>query len=301
MSDESTTEPIETPPPPAEEAPQWQRIAKRLVPFLVGFLAFVFGLLFFAPLEDYALLALRQASATGSSVEIGNLTLSSFGSFKAESLKIPLSGEGENQGLLKIAEVKGDIALFSILFSDTYKSTANAVILSFSQGNFGLKIDSLEAKTDLTQKKSGGTQQAFQGRVSLEGESAQVVYKEMRFLKEEIVVPFLKVILKLRVHENTIAIDECEALGRLASVKIKGSMQMGQQGQLGLNIILKPTDEFYEKYQDKDPRALLRFANVLQDDGRIELNIRGTLSQPQVQPVTVQPAATTAPPLSDER
>lgn len=301
MSEESTTEPMETPPPPIEEAPRWQRIAKRLVPLLVGFLAFVFGLLFFAPLEDYALLALRQASATGPAVEIGNLKLSSFGNFKAESLKIPLSGEGENQGLLKIAEVKGDISLFSILFSDTYKSTANAVILSFSQGNFGLKIDSLEAKTDLTQKKSGGTQQAFQGSVSFEGESAQVVYKEMRFLKEEIVVPFLKVILKLRVHESTIAIDECEALGRLASVKIKGSMQTGAQGQLSLNVVLKPTDEFYEKYQDKDPRTLLRFANVLQDDGRIELNIRGTLSQPQVQPVTVQPTATTTPPHSDER
>ena len=76
-------------------------------------------------------------------------------------------------------------------------------------------------------------------------------------------------------------------------------MTLGPQSELSLNLVLRPTDEFYQKYQDKDLRTLLKFANILQDDGRIEFNVRGTINQPIVEPVLAKaatpPAAPAAP------
>ena len=74
-------------------------------------------------------------------------------------------------------------------------------------------------------------------------------------------------------------------------MQIRGSVTLGPQTELSLNLVLKPTDEFYQKYQDKDLRTLLKFANILQDDGRIEFNVRGTLTQPIVEPVLAKTAA----------
>jgi hypothetical protein len=82
----------------------------------------------------------------------------------------------------------------------------------------------------------------------------------------------------------------------LLSAQVRGSVSLGQQQDLNLNIILKLTNEFFEKYQDKDPRTLLKFAGILQDDGRIEFNVRGTTAQPIIEPVTVKGGAPGAPP-----
>ncbi|MFO1472952.1 MAG: hypothetical protein U1F27_18190, partial [Turneriella sp.] len=170
-------------------------------------------------------------------------------------------------------------------------ATAEAVILSFSRGDFGIKIDSLEIISALNQVKTGGTTKSLNGNLSLVAESAQVTYKETKFLKEDIVVPFLKVMLKCRAQDNRIGIETGEAIGRLINMQIRGSVTIGPQTELSLNLVLKPTDEFYQKYQDKDLRTLLKFANILQDDGRIEFNVRGTLNQPIVEPVLAKTAA----------
>jgi hypothetical protein len=146
------------------------------------------------------------------------------------------------------------------------------------RGISNLKIDSLEIVSALEHAKSGGTAKTLNGTLQIEAESAQVAYKETKFLKEEIVIPFLKVVLKARAQQNNIAIETGEAMGRLINAQIKGSVTLGAQTDLNLNVILKPTNEFFEKYQDKDLRTLLKFANVLQDDGRIEFNVRGTLA-----------------------
>ena len=106
-------------------------------------------------------------------------------------------------------------------------------------------------------------------------------------------------VLKARAQQNVIAIETGEAMGRLINAQIKGSVTLGAQTDLNLNVILKPTNEFFEKYQDKDLRTLLKFANILQDDGRIEFNVRGTINQPIVEPVLAKaatpPAAPAAP------
>jgi type II secretion system protein N len=284
---DATDQPSElTPPPqPGDLDKSWQKTLKRIAPFAAGFTAFILGLLIFAPLESYAYLALRQLGATGVHVEIGELKLSTFGKFKAQSIRIPLGNSGDNQAALKIAEAKGNIGLVAAL-RDKYNGKAEAVILSFSKGDIDLKIDSLEITADLEQKKSGGTTKALNGTISLQATAAKVAYKENKYLHEEIVVPFLQIVLKLRVQNNIIAIETGEAMGRLVNAQIKGSITLGPQTELNLNLLLQPTDEFYQKYQDKDPKTLLRFAGVLQDDGRIELNIKGTLAQPSIQAVS---------------
>ncbi len=279
-----------TPPSPPEADRSIARTLKRIAPFAAGIAAFLIGVLLFAPLEAYAFLALRQMGASGVHIEIGDLALSTFGRFKAESLKIPLSGDSDKQGVLKIAEAKGRISLLGAIMGDKYDAEIEAVILSFSKGDFSLKIDSLELVSALEQVKSGGTQKVLNGNVSLTAESAQVTYRENRFLKEEIVIPFLKIVLKCRAQQNNIAIETGEAMGRLINAQIRGSVTLGAQTDLNLNITLRPTNEFFEKYQDKDPRTLLKFAGVLQEDGRIEFNVKGTMAQPVIEAVTVKPA-----------
>lgn len=279
------------PPAPAEPDRSWQSKLKRIAPFAAGLAAFALGLLLFAPLEAYTYLALRQAGASGVHVDISDLSLSVFGKFKAQSIKIPLSADAEKGGVLKIAEAKGNASLLGFLTGDKYDATAEAVILSFSRGDFGIKIDSLEIISALNQAKTGGTTKSLNGNLSLVAESAQVTYKETKFLKEDIVVPFLKVMLKCRAQDNRIGIETGEAIGRLINMQIRGSVTLGPQTELSLNLVLKPTDEFYQKYQDKDLRTLLKFANILQDDGRIEFNVRGTLNQPIVEPVLAKTAA----------
>jgi type II secretion system protein N len=279
-----------TPPPPPEAEMSIARTLKRIAPFAAGIGAFLIGVLLFAPLESYTFLALRQMGAGGIHIEIGDLSLSTFGRFKAESIKVPLSGDSDKQGVLKIAEAKGRISLLGAIMGDKYDADTEAVILSFSKGDFSLKIDSLELASALEQVKSGGTQKVLNGTISLTAESAQVTYRENRFLKEEIVIPFLKIVLKCRAQQNNIAIDTGEAMGRLINAQIRGSVTLGQQTDLNLNITLRPTNEFFEKYQDKDPRTLLKFAGVLQEDGRIEFNVKGTMAQPVIEAVTVKPA-----------
>src|SRR5262249_31912487 len=145
---------------------------------------------------------------------------------------------------------------------------------------------------------SGGTQKFLNGMLTIQAESAQLTYKEQKYLKEEVVIPFLKITLKLRAQQNQFAIDTGEAMGRLVNAQLRGSIIVAAQTELNLNIILKPTNEFYEKYQDKDPKTLLQIAGVLQSDGRIEINIRGTLAQPTIEVVTVKPALPGAAPAS---
>lgn len=294
MTADETTEESATPPPPPEPERSWQKTFKRFLPFLAGLAAFLVGLVWFAPLESYTILALRQLAATGYHVEVGDISISAFGRYKVESLKVPLA-EGEKQGMLKIAEAKGQVALLSALLGDKYDLTTEAVILSFQKGDFSLKIDSLEIQSLLEQAKSGGTEKLLNGTLNIEATSAQVTYKENRFLKEEIVVPFLKIAIKARAQQNQVAIETGDAMGRLVNAQIRGSVNLGQQTELNLNLVIKPTEEFYQKYQDKDPKTLLKFANVLQDDGRIEFNIKGTIAQPVVEPVTATPAKVPGP------
>lgn len=284
------------PPAPAEAVSSWQSKLKRITPFIAGLAAFAFGLLIFAPLEAYAYLALRQAGATGLHIDVSDLSLSVFGKFKAQSIKIPLSADAEKGGVLKIAEAKGNASLLGFLTGDKYDATAEAVILSFSRGDFGIKIDSLEIVSALAQAKTGGTAKALNGNLSITAESAQITYKETKYLKEDIVVPFLKIVLKCRAQENRIGIETGEAMGRLINMQIRGSVTLGPQTELSLNLVLRPSDEFYQKYQDKDLRTLLKFANILEDDGRIEFNVRGTINQPIVEPVLAKTAAPPAPP-----
>lgn len=279
-----------TPPPPPETEKSIARTLKRIAPFAAGIAAFLIGLLLFAPLESYAFIALRQLGASGIQVEIGELSLSTFGRFKAQSIKIPLSGEGDKQGVLKLAEAKGKIGLLGAITGDKFDAEAEAVILSFAKGDFDLKIDSLELSSALEQVKSGGTGKLLNGTFSLNAESAVVKYRETKYLKEEIVIPFLKIILKCRAQQNNIAIENGEAMGRLINAQIKGSVTLGPQTDLNLQITLKPTNEFFEKYQDKDPRTLLKFAGILQDDGRIEFRVKGSMTQPVIEAVTVKPA-----------
>lgn len=296
MTETDQTEDSTAPAPPPEPERSWQGTLKKLAPFLAGFAAFLVGLVWFAPLEAYTILALRQLAASGYPVEVGDLSLSPFGRYKVEGLKVPLAGEGEKQGNLKIAEAKGRVSLLSALLGDRYDMTTEAVILSFAKGDFSLKMDALEIRTLLEQTKSGGTARLLNGTVTLEAESAQVTYRENRFLKEEIVVPFLKIVLKARSQQSQVTIETGEAMGRLVNAQIRGSLNLGASTELNLNLVIRPTEEFYQKYQDKDPKTLLRFANVLQDDGRIEFNIRGTVAQPLVEPVTaVQSKPPTAP------
>lgn len=289
-----TEEPL--PSPPAEADRSWQHKVKRVLPYAAGVAAFVIGLLLFAPLEAYAYLALRQLGATGVHVDIGELSLSVFGKFKAQSIKIPLGNDTQKDGILKIAEAKGRASLLGALTGDKFDANAEAVILSFSKGDFAINVDSLEVVSALIQAKSGGTGKAMNGTLSIQAESAQVTYTETKYLKEKIVLPFLKIVLKCRAQENRISIETGEAMGRYVNVQIRGSVTLAAQTELSLNLVLRPTNEFYEKYQDKDLRTLLKFANILQDDGRIEFNVRGTVAQPIVEAVTVKtPSAPTAP------
>jgi type II secretion system protein N len=297
MTENDINEEESTPlPTPPEADKSLARSLKRAAPFAAGIVAFLIGVLLFAPLEAYAFILLRQLGATGVRVDIGDLSLSALGRFKAQSVKVPLSGDNEKQGVLKIAEIKGKIALLGAILSDKYDAETEAVILSFSKGDFGLKVDSLEITSALEHAKSGGTGKMLNGSLSMTAESAQVTYRENKYLKEEIVIPFLKIVLKCRAHQNAIAIETGEAMGRLINAQIKGTITLSAQTDINLNIILKPTNEFFEKYQDKDPRTLLKFAGILQEVGRIEFNLKGTLAQPVIEAVTVKPALPGAPP-----
>lgn len=280
---------------PAESDKSLQSKLKRIAPFAAGLAAFLVGLLLFAPLEAYAYLALRHVGASGIHIDVSDLSLSVFGKFKAQSIKIPLSADAEKGGVIKIAEAKGNASLWGILSGDKYDATVEAVILSFAKGDFGIKIDSLEVVSTMAQTKTGGTAKALSGMLSIQAESAQVTYKETKYLKEDIVVPFLKIVLRCRAQDNRISIEAGEAMGRLINMQIRGSVNMGPQTELSLNLVLKPTNEFYEKYQDKDLRTLLKFANILHEDGRIEFNVRGTLNQPIVEPVLAKAPAAAAP------
>lgn len=275
-------------PPQADRS--WQSTLKRLAPYSAGLAAFFLGLLIFAPLEAYARLALRQLGASGVHVDVGDLSLSILGRFRAESIKIPIGSESDKQAALKIAEATGKVGILGALIGDKYDAQAEAVIFSFAKGDFSLKIDSLEITSALEHARSGGTAKTLNGTIQIEAQSAQVAYKENKFLKEEIVIPFLKVTFKAKAQQNVIAIETGEAMGRLINAQIRGSVTLGTQTELNLNVILKPTNEFFEKYQDKDLRTLLKFANVLQDDGRIEFNIRGSMAAPAVEAVTVKSA-----------
>jgi len=284
-----------TPTPPA--APQRTLLGtlKKFSPWGAGLLAFLIGIIFFAPLESYAYLALRQLQGDGTRIEVNDLSLSTLGRFKVQGIKIPLTATNSNEGVLKIAEAKGKISLWNALLGDKYDSHTEAVIFSFHKGDFTLKIDSLEIDSDVSLAKSGGTNKTISGTFGFTAESAQLVYKEKKFLKEEIVIPFLKVNLKCRAQQNNIAIETGDAVGRLVNAQIRGSIQMGPTANLNIDITLRPTNEFFEKYQDKDPRTLLKFAGILQDDDRIELNIRGSMAAPVVTPVKVQGASPFAP------
>ncbi|MCX7632581.1 MAG: type II secretion system protein GspN [Turneriella sp.] len=285
------TENTEIPPPP-EPVKNWYTRLKKITPFLSGLLAFLIGLIWFAPLESYAVLALRHAAASGYHIEFSDLSLSVFGNYHIEGIKIPLGSDSEKPGQIKIAEAKGRAALFGIFLGEKYEFSAEALICSLSKGDFTLKIDSLQLKSNLEAQKSGGTEKLLSGPLELEAEAAQISYKETRFLKEDIVIPFLKIVLKAQARQNQIAIETGEAIGRLVNAQLRGTVTVGPQPELNLVLTLKPTEEFYQKYQDKDPKTLLRIANVLHDDGRIELKIRGSLAQPVVEPV---PAAKTQP------
>jgi len=277
-------------PVPLEPDKSWQKRVKRAMPYLAGSVAFIIGLLFFAPLEAYAFLLLRQLSATGVNIEVADLSLSALGRFKAEGVRIPIGTAGSSEaqmGSVKIADVKGRIALLDLL-SDKYDLNLEGQIIALKKGDASLRIDTLDLNVSLEQNRAQASAKSVSGTVGLSSGQIEVKYKETKYLKEEITIPFLQINLKLKAQQNTFQIETGEALGRLINAQVKGSFTLGaQQQDLNLNVVLKLTNEFFEKYQDKDPRTLLKFAGILQDDGRIEFNIRGTMNQPVVEPVKV--------------
>lgn len=288
MPDENSVNSEVSPTPALEVDASWQKRVKRVMPYAAGALAFIVGLIFLAPLESYAYLMLRQLSASGISVEVGELSLSALGRFKAESLRVPFgpTGSAEAQmGTIKIAEAKGRVDLLDLL-NDKFDFNLEALIIAIRKGDIAVRIDTLELASQLEQNRAQASAKSISGTITLTASSAQVSYKETKYLKEEITIPFAQITLKVKAQQNNFTIETGEALGRMVNAQIKGTINLtAQQQDLNLNVILKLTNEFFEKYQDKDPRTLLKFAGILQDDGRIEFNVRGSMSQPIIEPV----------------
>ena len=282
-NESNTAENPSTPPPKLT----WLQRFAKFAPYVTGLFAFIIGLFLFLPLESFAKLGIQQFTASGINLEFEDLKLSLLGKFSATSVKIPFpeAGKPDGGGKFEIAEIKGKLHPFDFLLRDKLDANFETTLVTFNKGDLVIKIDTLNIETIIESVR--GVSRNYNGKMLLGATSLMISYKNVPILKEDVSIPFLQVNVKGKLQQGNLLLETGDAMGRLVNARIQGSISFVNQLDLNLTIHIKLSEEFYQKYKDKDLRTLLKFGRMLHDDDHIEFAIKGPLSALAVAAVEV--------------
>ena len=116
-------------------------ILQKIAPYIIGFIAFLFGIILFFPLEEFTNRFIATAGPLGNQLEFQDLSISKLGDFEIKNLQYsflrtkPQPFQENQHFSLEIPSIEGEISLFKLLLLNTIDSR-------FSTNSFELNISS---------------------------------------------------------------------------------------------------------------------------------------------------------------
>ncbi len=251
----------------------WQ----RLLPWISGTLAFIFGLIWFLPLNQLAREALTRMSPESLNVELGDIRLGVLGGYDITNLRLA-SESGDTSFVLSIPSATGRLSLWGLLLGNfNFKSELQGLQIKKGVMKISGGVWSLQSSISGIRKSAS----AFKGDAEISASSFLFVYDEpLPMLDETLEIPVAALKLQGKVDQGVFKIQSGALDSRLAKVSISGSAGLSPSAPLDIGIVITPTEELFQKYQDKGLREILKSFKLLQADGRIQFQLSGTVSRP---------------------
>lgn len=243
---------------------------------------FLIGLAWFFPLDRLALHFLNKDYVSVSTTA-EDAQLSLRGNFTIKNLAVEsFSNPAISASLKNVAGKTSPLTLWRGKEGKT----------NFTIHNLQLKIPVLQSFIRI----HGGTWQVKsrsslnKKNLSLSRSQIQIVPENI-FINYEDIVPFLNEkiqllitngSLDLLVENQVLIVASSQIFSDLFEADINGRIPM-QGESMSLSMILKPTDLFFNKYSAMGIDQILRSMNILKDDGKIYIQLSGSLTSPQVQ------------------
>ncbi len=255
-------------------------LLKKVLPFIVGFISFMIGIILFFPLEDIAKNTLNNFSIRGEPIQYEELSLSILGDFSIDGISMDLSflnsGIPNRKNNIKIATLQGDFSFLQFILN---RELDAKIILEGVELNFQLNEESGYLR--------GGTWQ-----VSLKGN--QLVDENQREINmnfslidimsnHEAEIPLVgqklgsfiidSILGKMDLKKGKLNIKNFQVNSDIAKAKVNGSMDFRRQLNTDLRIDIDPTF-FIERYKEFNIDLVLQNLNILQENGNISLECK---------------------------
>ncbi|MDH5717744.1 MAG: hypothetical protein OEZ22_08900 [Spirochaetia bacterium] len=253
---------------------------KKLGPLFAGIVSFLFGMLYFLPLDSIAEQGLNNINKTGTDISVSNIALTLGGNFNIENIEIPLDkGASEDINEIKVKDISGDISVLKFLFSDKLSLEAQINGLIFQMASLIIKGGAwdIESMLENVTKK----QDLWLGEIRLNGSQVQASYKELPMIGKEFETLFDKVYLDGILKDNIFQIKKALIEGADAKINITGNIKFTSQGAVNCMVTIMPAPALFERYKEDGIKELIQAMGYLQPDGSIQITLTGTLKNPR--------------------
>ena len=274
--------------PPINKLEPKTPIWEKLLPYVVGFVSFLIGLILFLPTDDLAVEFLNVADLGQGPAQSDSISISIWGGVDVKNFSLnlpPLLGSNAQAGgknSVKVSLIQGDLSFLSLLLLDSLTSK-----IKFS--NFELNLTS-----DLP--------------LSLRGEAIQIIFEGDGLVKDpksakgklqmnglnfignyEGIIPgvgeklgsFLisNIVGEMKLKSNVLLIQELSIDSPLFQATADGVLDLSRSSnRTKLTLTLEPKG-FLQKYAENNLDFVLKEMGVLHDDGKMFYECRGGLSQ----------------------
>lgn len=261
-----------------------RQLLRRISLFFVGLMVFILGFFFFLPLGQIAREALNRVSTPELSLQVGDIQLGVWGGFKFSELKLFTQTEDSLLNI-NIPSISGQVSLLSLLVSSNLDLKTTIPGPQFTKGAIRLKGGLWEIQAAISGIRR--VVNFMKGDISIAASSFIFYYDEpLPMLDETLEIPITAMKIEGKLDQGILRVQKGILESRLANVEISGSAGLYAASPIDINIVVHPSEELYQKYQDKGLREILTSFKILQPDGRMQFHLSGTFARPMFRTIT---------------
>ncbi len=283
----STTDEVDVEEEVAEQAePAKFQILKYLGPVLLGLFTFIFGLIFFFPVNDFAWEGVRYVQAQNVPLEVEDINLSLLGSVKIKKPSIIVDPAKGSK--LTMSNITGDFSTWGLLLGGDLDADLDLSSIKFSQPPFELNRG--DATVSLQINNIRKAEAKWQGRVIIKGRSIQARYNEaLPFVGENLELMINKLTLTGGLSSRVIRLQPVNNIieSNLARIQFQGSIIVsGRSPNLNVKAIITPLGQLKKTINEN--RIMLEGSNnpfgyLL--DNPIQIQLTGPLNRINFRPI----------------
>ena len=254
-------------------------ILQKIAPYLVGSLAFLFGLVLFFPLEEFTNRFIATVGPLGNQLEFQDLSISKLGNFEVKNLRYSFlrtqsqPSQGNQRFSLKIPSVEGEISFFKLLLSDTIDSRFSASSFELNiLSDHSLFFKGADLAVIIKGKNFKNIPKNFDGSIQVNAVNILGNY--------DIILPTIgeelgeftitNIIAEATVKRGIISFKNFQIESSLGTVKVSGSLPASlSQGPINLTVTIYPAP-LLKKYSEFNLEYNLKNTlQMLHDDGSL--------------------------------